>query len=497
MRKPGGGFSPVVAIDRQAARPLHRQICDGYKASILQGEMSAGQKVPSTRSLALELGISRIPIIDAYAQLLAEGYFETRTGAGTFVSQSLPEQRLQSAPQEPASSRIRAESRTVSRRSLLIPGRDSSPWTYGSGAFSVGQLAFDHFPMRIWSNLVSRRARRVRAQSLNYGDPMGSKEFRESIANYLRTARAVHCEAHQILVVSGSQQALDLSARVLLDPGSRVWVEEPSYSLMRHALTLAGCELIPVPVDENGLNVAAGMRACPQARAAYVTPSHQFPLGVTMSASRRMQLLEWAKRAGSWIVEDDYDSEYRYGSMPIASLQGLDRHSRVIYIGTFSKTLFPALRLGYLVIPPDLVDRFAVVRRALDIFPSHLYQEVLTEFLNQGHFARHIRKTRLLYAERRSVLVDAIRNEFGTQLEIVGGEGGMHLVVMLPRGLRDEEISARAARRNLWLWPLSSSYIGKTARHGFILGFTGTTVDEMPSAVRRLKTLLTAEAKWT
>lgn len=497
MKNVPGSFSPVIAIDRRASKPLHRQICEGFRTAILQGDMSAGQQIPSTRSLSSELGISRIPILDAYAQLSAEGYFETRAGAGTFVSQSLTEQRGQRAHRGSAAPRTRPESRTVSRTGSLVPGRDRSPWTYGAGAFSVGQLAFDHFPMRVWSNLVSRRARSIRASSLNYSDPRGSKEFRETVATYLRTARAVHCEPEQVLVVSGSQQALDLSARVLLDPGSRVWVEEPSYTLMRHALTLAGCNLIPVPVDENGLNVASGIRACRQAKAAYVTPSHQFPLGVTMSASRRLQLLEWARRAGSWIIEDDYDSEYRYESMPIASLQGLDRDSRVIYIGTFSKTLFPALRLGYMVVPPDLVDRFGAVRRALDIFPPPLYQEVLCDFINQGHFARHIRKTRLLYAERRNVLFNAIRTEFGGKLEVSGGEAGMHLVIMLQKGLPDEEISAQAARRKLWLWPLSSSYVGKAPRQGFILGFAGTRAEDIPAGLRTLKSVLASHAGWT
>ncbi|MGA7414209.1 MAG: PLP-dependent aminotransferase family protein, partial [Bryobacteraceae bacterium] len=413
-----------------------------------------------------------------------------------FVSTTLPEQPAQSAPNTSSMQRARPELVVVSEHSQHLASRSSTPWTYGSGAFSVGQLAFDHFPMRVWSNLVCRRARRLSVSSLNYGDPMGSKEFREAIATYLRTARAVHCEADQILVVSGSQQALDLSARVLFDAGNRVWVEEPSYALMRHALTLAGCELVPVPVDGNGLNVAAGIRLCRHAKGAYVTPSHQFPLGVTMSASRRLQLLDWAKRAGSWIVEDDYDSEYRYESMPIASLQGLDRNWRVIYIGTFSKTLFPAVRLGYMVLPPDLVDHFVAVRRVLDIFPSNLYQGVLADFINQGHFARHIRRTRLVYAERRTALVDAIRTEFGARLEICGSEAGMHLVVLLPRGLRDDEIAARAARRKLWLWPLSPSYLGKPTRKGFILGFAGTPASEIPAAVRRLKPVLSSEAGW-
>jgi GntR family transcriptional regulator / MocR family aminotransferase len=496
MKKGPAAFSPVISINRAASRPLHRQVCEAFQAAILQGNLGAGQQVPSTRSLSMELGISRIPILNAYAQLLAEGYFETRMGAGTYVSATLPQQRIRDAPHVFTERRSRPEPAAVSRHSRLLVSRSSTPWTYGAGAFSVGQLAFDEFPMRVWSNLVCRHARRIRASSLNYGDPMGSKAFREAIATYLRTSRAVQCEADQILVVSGSQQALDLSARVLFDPGNRVWVEEPSYALMRHALTLAGCEMVPVPVDDDGLDVAAGMRLSKHAKGAYVTPSHQFPLGATMSLSRRLQLLDWAQRAGTWIIEDDYDSEYRYESMPIASLQGLDRNSRVVYIGTFSKNLFPALRLGYLVLPPNLVDHFVAVRRVLDIFPSSLYQEVLADFINQGHFARHIRRTRLVYAARRTALVDAIRSEFGTQLEVCGSEAGMHLVVMLPKGLRDHEMAERAARQKLWLWPLSTSYIGPAKRQGFVLGFAGTPVPEMQPAVRRLKSFLTSEPGW-
>jgi GntR family transcriptional regulator / MocR family aminotransferase len=491
MKKVPGAFSPVIAIDRSAATPIHKQIYDGYRAMIVAGNLRSGQQIPSSRALASELGISRIPVLNAYAQLLAEGYFESRPGAGTFVSNSLPDQ-LMSCEYRAGPAEARSGPRPASRLSALLTKRERSPWMQGGGAFSVGQLAFDHFPLHIWSSLVARHYRSVRCSSLNYGDPMGSKEFRETIATYLRTSRAVHCEARQIMVVSGSQQALDLSARVLFDPGSRVWIEEPGYELMQYALTLANCRPVPVPVDSEGLDVTSGIRLGRKARAAYVTPSHQYPLGVTMSASRRLQLLDWAQSSGAWILEDDYDSEYRYESMPIASLQGLDHHSRVIYIGTFSKTVFPALRLGYIVIPADLVDRFVALRRAIDICPPLLHQTVIADFINEGHFARHIRKTRLLYAERRNALVEAIRSEFGSKLEVVGGEAGMHLVVTLPKGMLDREISLRAARQRLWLWPLSSAYLGKPSRQGFILGFGSTDAAEMPHAVRRLREVLTA-----
>jgi GntR family transcriptional regulator/MocR family aminotransferase len=252
---------------------------------------------------------------------------------------------------------------------------------------------------------------------------------------------------------------------------------------------MAGCELVPVPVDEEGLNVSAGIKKCRKARVAFVTPSHQFPLGVTMSASRRLQLLDWAQSTGSWLMEDDYDSEFRFETMPIASLQGIDRHARVIYIGTFSKTLFPSLRLGYMVVPQDLVDRFVSVRHAMDIYPPHLYQAVLTDFIREGHFARHIRRTRLLYQERRNALVEALQEQFGHQVQILGAEAGLHLVAKLSRGVRDRQVSLRAARKKLWLWPLSPYYLNEPEQ-GFVLGFGSATARDIPDAVRQLRLLL-------
>lgn len=495
MKKVATGFIPVIAVSRRAAKPLQSQIYDSYRAAIVSRNLRAGQRIPSTRALAAELGISRIPVLNAHAQLIAEGYFEGLAGAGTFVSTSLPDHWTSCKPNGTAAVKVRAGSRMVSRRSALLPHFKPAPWLYGWGAFSIGQMALEHFPFRIWSNLVVRHCRNVHAKSLHYSDPMGSLEFRQTIAAYLRTARAVDCEAQQIMIVSGSQQALEISARVLLDPGDPVWIEEPGYSLTRHVLTMAGCRLVPVPIDDEGLDVAAGMKRCRKGRAAYLTPSHQFPLGVTMSASRRLQLLEWARSSNSWIVEDDYDSEYRYKDMPITSLQGLDRSSRVVYIGTFSKTLFPSLRLGYVVIPPDLVERFVAVRHAMDIYPPHLYQAVLTDFISEGHFSRHIRRTRELYGERRTVLADALASEFGSEVQVLGGEAGMHLVATIPKGISDREIAERAARRKLWLWPLSPCYLDKPALHGFILGFGSTRSRDIPQAVGRLASMLAAKEK--
>jgi GntR family transcriptional regulator/MocR family aminotransferase len=296
------------------------------------------------------------------------------------------------------------------------------------------------------------------------------------------------------LIVNGSQQALEITTRVLLNPGDRVWIENPSYRLARDVFALNECRLEPIPVDGEGLDVSAGIRKCRMARAAFVTPSHQYPLGVTMSASRRLQLIDWAQSSGSWIIEDDYDSEYRYESLPISSLQGLDNNGRVIYIGTFSKVLFPSLRLGYLVVPPDLIDRFVTVRRVMDLGLPTFHQQALADFIDQGHFARHIRRMRVHYGELRRVLFENITNHLGNMVKVVGDEAGMHLTVMLQNNVRDEEISRRAARQNLSLWPLSRLYIGQV-RQGFILGFGGTTVREIPDAVLQLRNLLAEKLK--
>jgi GntR family transcriptional regulator/MocR family aminotransferase len=292
------------------------------------------------------------------------------------------------------------------------------------------------------------------------------------------------------MIVAGSQQALEISARVLFEPGSRVWTEEPGYRFGQGAFALAGCKLVPVPVDSEGLDVAAGIRRYRTARGAMVTPSHQFPLGMTMSASRRLQLLSWAQSNGAWILEDDYDSEYRYESPPIPSLQGMDVNARVLYIGTFSKVMFPALRLGYIVIPTDLVRHFVTARIAMDLGSANLHQEVLADFMRSGAFERHIRRMRILYRERRSTLVECIQKELAGQMEIVGAQAGMHLAVTLPAGMNDVEIAQRAARQNLWLWPLSSTYRGEVPQPGLILGFGSTRTADIPRAVRKLRDLL-------
>ncbi|HEY9127577.1 MAG TPA: PLP-dependent aminotransferase family protein, partial [Acidobacteriaceae bacterium] len=337
-----------------------------------------------------------------------------------------------------------------------------------------------------------RHSRNPHASSIHNVNPLGIERFREAIADYLRTARGVQCTPDQVMIVSGSQQALDITARVLFDPGDSIWVEEPGYTLQKAAFRAAQCRLVPIPVDEEGMQVGLAIKRARKARAAIVTPSHQYPLGSTMSASRRLQLLNWAHDAGAWIVEDDYDSEYRYGSLPISSLYGLDVNARVIYIGTFSKVLFPSIRLGYLAVPRDLVATFINVRHAMDIFPPYLHQEVLADFILEGHFTRHLRRMRQIYLERRTALIENLQAELpiGPEgIQIHGSEAGMHLAITLPAGANDMQLAAEAAKERLWLWPLSPSYLGNP-RPGFILGFGSVLPAQIAPAVKKLRALL-------
>ena len=483
-------ISPIIAVDRSAGMPLHQQVYDGYREAILRGDLRPGQKIPSSRELASEIQISRFPVLHAYAQLLAEGYFESQVGSGTFISATLPEQMMSSDGHANGREAALSGRRTVSHRTMLYPHFEWEAHLRGWGAFGVHQPALDQFPFQIWSSLVARHSRNPHASAIHNINPLGSERFREEICAYLRTSRAVKCDPAQIMVVSGSQQALDITTRVLLDPGDSVLVEEPGYGLERTLLAASGCRLKLVPVDNEGMDVTHGVRLYGGAKAAFVTPSHHYPLGSTMSATRRLLLLNWAQTSGAWIIEDDYDSEYRFDTRPIASLQGLDVNSRVIYIGTFSKILFPSLRIGYIVIPRDLVDHFLSVRFAMDIFPPYLYQEVLADFMSLGHFGRHIRKMRQVYGARRSTLIDCLQTEFGDKLPVHGAAAGMHVTVTLPDGFDDRTIAARAARDRLWLFPLSPTYVGMKSRNGFVLGFGSTANEQIPSAAKRMRSII-------
>jgi len=467
---------------------MHLQLYDGYRQAILDGRLRPGQRLPSTRTLAEDLGISRIPVVMAFGQLLSEGYIDSRVGAGSFVSSTLPD------PPPTGRARPTAPTRRPGPRRLppsKLTNR-TEPWFALRGPFRLARPAFDEFPVDLWARIVARHARRQSRREMAYGDPMGLPALREALAAHLHTFRSVSCRPEQIMIVSGSQQALALSAHALLRSGDPVWLEEPGYPGARDALRLASARIVPVPVDREGLDVTAGIARSPNARAAFVTPSHHYPLGFIMSAARRLQLLEWASSRGAWVVEDDYDSEYRYGGEPLASLYGLDGDARVLYVGTFSKILFPALRVGYLVLPEDLVERFRAVRDAMDLFPATLYQAALAEFVREGHFARHLRRMRRVYAARRRALEEAIAQELGPDAHVVGDQTGYHLVVLLPPRCPDVEVATAAARVGISVVPLSSCYVGRRSRPGLVLGFGSTQPREMRAALRQLEGIVRA-----
>jgi GntR family transcriptional regulator/MocR family aminotransferase len=499
MKRASASFLPPIALDNNS--PMYRQLYDWFRTAILEGHLKPGRRVPSTRSLAAELKVSRITVLSAFEQLYAEGYLETSVGSGTYVSRSIPDDlvtlrkvaprdRTPEGGQPPRHLTQRSGLRKVSRFGMALLSAPPEPWSNRLGPFSVSTPALDRFPFGVWSRLVIRHSRQPANELLAYSDPTGHPPFREAIAEYVGTVRGVRCDPSQVMVVTGSQQALEISARVLLDPRDAVWIEEPSYPGARQIFAGSGTRLVPVSVDGEGLDVKAGVRRCRTARAAYITPSHQYPLGMTMSASRRMLLLDWAARNSSWIIEDDYDSEFRFGSRPIAAVQGLDVNARVIYIGTFSKVLFPSLRVGYLIVPKDLVRAFSRARENSDLFSSTLYQAVLTDFIREGHLGRHIRRMRMLYANRRDALAEEIRKQIGTTIEIVAAKAGMHLIIRLPAKVDDVKVSQRAAREGVAVMPLSICYQEKPRRGGLILGYGGTDLQQIREGTRKLASVL-------
>jgi GntR family transcriptional regulator/MocR family aminotransferase len=440
-----------------------------------------GQRVPSTRGLAEELGVSRLPVLTAYEQLLHEGYFEGRVGSGTFVCDIPPDIRLR------PHARLRSAPRLVNAH---VPvGRDEG----GVRPFRATLPALDEFPHVLWTRIVARQAHRLTPAQLAYGDPAGSGALRAAIAPYLRTARAVNCEGEDVLITSGSQAALRISAAVVLDRGSRVAMEDPGYPGARAAFEAAGATIVPIPVDDEGIDVNALASIRRSVRAVYVTPSHQFPLGMAMSAARRMALLEWAARHDAWILEDDYDSEYRYVSRPLPSLQGMDSRKRVIYIGTFSKVIFPSLRVGYLVVPRTLRERFLDARDAFDICSASLYEAALTEFLNEGHFARHVRRMRGVYSRRRDALVAALIRYCDGVLSVANADAGLHVTTFFD-DQRDDRLAVRRLRENgLTAVPLSLSYATRRRRTGLLLGLGGFDERALTAATRALAETLRGE----
>lgn len=465
----------TLALDPSAPLSLQRQLYGALRSAILERRLPPGMRLPGTRPLAESLDVSRTTVALVFEQLRAEGYVLGRERTGTFVASVLPEVHLNAAHPASEAPLARHAPASLSRRGAGLAGLSvsSSPLAGGTGAraFRMGTPALDHFPLPLWGRLLARQWRRVTATQLAYAEPHGYPPLREAIASHVRQARAVRCEPEQVIVVSGAQQAFDLAARLLLDPGDAVAVEDPGYRGLRAALAAAGAVPLPVPVDGDGMDVAALQAHVPAPRVACVTPSHQYPLGVPLGAARRLALLEWARTHSAWIIEDDFDSEYRFRGRPLPSLQGMDDGGRVVYVGTFSKTLFPALRLGYLIVPPSLVDACARARAVVDRHPSSLEQAVVAEFIAEGHYARHVRRMRALYAERQAILLQLLGGAASAWLEGEPVDAGMHLVAWLRPGIDDVALAARALSAGVVASALGALSIVPPRRGALMLGF--------------------------
>jgi GntR family transcriptional regulator/MocR family aminotransferase len=487
----------LVVVDAASPVPLHRQVYDGLRGAIVEGRLASGARLPSTRELAAALGVARNTVTAAFEQLRAEGYVAGRGGGGTRVREVLPDRLLQPrrprarsvappAPPPPSARDGGAASAGLSRRGAAVAeaARLFPAHAVEAEAFLIGTPALDEFPAKLWARLAAHRWRRP--PSLGSGDAAGYAPLRRAVAAYVAAARGVRCGWEQVVIVSGAQHGLHLAARMLLDDGDEAWMEDPGYPGARATLQAAGAHIVPVPVDGEGMRVDEGRRRAPRARLAYATPSHQFPLGGAMSPRRRLALLAWAREAGAWVVEDDYDSEFRYAGRPLPSLQGLDVHGRVLYLGSFSKTLFPALRLGYLVLPEALVDPFAGARALGDRHPPTVTQAVLADFLEEGHFQRHLRRMRTLYAARQETLVEAARGALGGLVDVPAAGAGMHLVAWLPPGADEAGTAARAEARGVRTEGLGPCSIEPAARGALLLGYAAVRPPAIRLGVTRL-----------
>lgn len=483
----------AIALSRKAASPLHRQLYEELRRAILSGRLSPGQRLPSTRSLASSLEISRIVVTQSYEQLIDEGYIQSIVGSGTFVSAQLPDDLLHSAS-PPSEKKIARLPIKLSHYGAEL-AELGIPETVGPDApisFRYGRPAFDQFPIQLWRKLLSRHCR-SNLDWLDYAnDPLGHQPLREAIARYLSRSRAVQCEPDQILIISGTQQALDLIARLLTNPGETIAVEEPGYlGVRQHTFLARGAKLLPIPVDESGL-VVEQLATFPSdnIKLVYVTPSHQFPTGAVLSLQRRIDLLSWAQQTQAMIIEDDYDSEYRYEGQPIPALQGLESSSTVIYIGSFSKMLFPSLRIGYLVLPQQWVPVFARAKWLVDRQLPLLEQHVLADFIEEGHLERHLRRMRLHYDHNRQVLVQALNVHLGDRATILGENAGIHLMVRLHTNLSDEEIICRASQMGVGIVTAKPYYLQAAPTKEFLFGYSALTVQQLQEGIRRLADVL-------
>lgn len=486
---------PLTLPLRPPGAPAARWLADAIRAEILDGRLVPGARLPATRELARQYALARGTVVHAFEQLRSEGYVVGTVGAGTRVSDVLPESLLQARPAprvRTATTRPRPPALSAfARRVTFFRGYEPRSLR----AFRANQPALDLFPTTLWAQVAARRLRRASSALLLGSEPLGYLPLREAVADYLNTSRGVRCEAGQVAIVSGAQEALDLVARLTLDPGDRVAIEDPGYGGAARVFEANGATIVPMPVDDEGMTLRGRTlrgRTWRGVRLAYCTPAHQFPLGMSMSLSRRLALLEWAREAGSWIFEDDYDAEYRYAGRPVPALQGLDRHGVTCFAGTFSKVLFPSLRLGYLVVPPALVDTVTAAKSVVTRHAPLLDQAVLADFMADGHFARHLRRMRGIYAARLQVLLDEGRQQLGGALEFSQVEAGLQTVGWLAPGADGAAAERASAERGVEVRAISRFARRALARDGLQLGFAAVDEAEIRRGVRELALALGA-----
>jgi GntR family transcriptional regulator/MocR family aminotransferase len=462
----------TITLDSAETDPLFLQIAARVRSAIVAGHIATGARLPSARALAAQLAVARGTVDAAYALLIGEGAITTRGAAGTVVS----------GTDRPA---------TVEHTPFMF-APEATTNQPGPLPFQMGLPALDAFPRKLWSNLTVQAARALQSADMAGPDPAGHPALRQAVAAYLGVARAIQCVPAQVLITAGYQGALSLVRSVLLRHGDPVWMEDPGYFFARQALEATGIRVVPVRVDQDGLRVAAGIAAAPKAKLAVVTPTHQCPTGAALSLPRRLALLAWAAENESWILEDDYDSEFRYVGRPLPSLKSLDRAQRVLYAGSFSKVLSPALRLGYLVVPPELAAAFNRASRMMSMGQPALQQGVVATFMQRGHFARHIRRMRMLYADRRRALALALQAAFGSQASVEMAAGGMHLLLRFNAPHDDAALAKRAATAGLALATLASHTMAHDCGQGLLLSFTNIPVESAPAMVARLQALTAA-----
>jgi GntR family transcriptional regulator / MocR family aminotransferase len=464
----------VTGLDTALGQPAYIRICDRIRAAITSGALAPNARLPSSRTLAKDLGVARNTVDWALGQLVADGYVVRRRGSGSFVAAHLPDRDAHPrTPTRVQSGRDRQERRLSQRATAL----QSYPGHYRPGQavpFTPSLPPIDLFPRAVWNRLLAREARRAGNDAWEYGASNGLPALREAIAAHASAMRATCGSPDQVIVVTSTQQAVELAGKVVADPGERAWVETPGYQPVQHCLRAAGMQIVPVPVDDEGLDVDAGLRLEPHARLAYVTPSHQYPLGFEMSLQRRKALLRWAAENDAYVVEDDYDGDYRYEGQPIASLQGIDGSGRVIYVGSFNKILFPGLRIAYAIVPEPLVGAFVDAKHVADGHTALLMQAVLAAFIKEGHLARHLRKTRSIYDERRRAFLEEAR-VLTDLLDFGPATAGMHVTGIFTSAVRadDKSVAAHCARAGVEVLPLSK--FGATDKGGLVFGFAGAS----------------------